>query len=486
MLQPSRRGARPVPRLEREPDPIDLNPRISDELLRRMAESHPGRSGMSATSRRLLLERSAYWMEAAAITVARAGYRLEWRMCPMPVRYAPCDNGAAFRLHNYLSEKGWIPLGQLWGCPPPTDTPLANPDYVYPPYSADLDFARWFLRATSYWREVSAIDDGAILRRLLHLRRRGILPRPLGECVLFVQDNVSLRSVPAVYLAWVQDGRMPSSPVDLRPVERLPSSLHPAGVHGDMLYSPRGAHDIDPPPYFDIGLLDVRPDVALPPSFARARPSASATENPGSPLEEAAREALELYQSLSPAAQEVLTAVQGAPASGQIEDTSAAAPPAEPQGDNTQQTKPDQPSLPQASPPPPSSSGKKSKRSSPRTTEKGSGSKRPRRKYRRCVYDGEEALDLGDGYIVVPLSRAPPRGSRSSYILLPNDDSSDGEPVPFRPGDPNPLGLRIARVVAVPDSGQTRAPASSQPSSSLPADSVPEGKLHSSLSRVLR
>lgn len=248
--RPRARGAR-RPREEVEPDPLQDDPREDRRLIDRLLDVQPSRPGLTQGQRRLQLERILDWCSAIAITASRVGYRYEWRLSPMPVRWRADDRGVAFHLHDYVSPHGWVPLGQLYGVPPPTDRPLANALGVYPPYEADVAFVGWFARTVRMWRRFRDAEAGLALRRARYAARRQLALRPpAGECVdlCWVQANWELREVAAHCLRWVDVNNPPTEPVTLDRREALPENLHPCGVWGDLLDSPTEREEMGPPP----------------------------------------------------------------------------------------------------------------------------------------------------------------------------------------------------------------------------------------------
>lgn len=169
--RPGARGAR-QPREEVEPDPLQDDPREDRRLMDRLLDVQPTRPDLTQGQRRLQLERILDWLSAIAITAGRVGYRFEWRLSPMPVRWQVDDRGVAFHLRDYVSPHGWVPLGQLYGVPPPTNRPLANALGVYPPYRADLEYVGWFARTVRMWRRFRDAEAGLARRRARYAARR--------------------------------------------------------------------------------------------------------------------------------------------------------------------------------------------------------------------------------------------------------------------------------------------------------------------------
>lgn len=115
-------------------------------LVERLLQVQPTRASVTQAQRRMLLQCILDWLSAIAITASRMGYRFEWRLSPMAVRWRVDDQGVAFQLKDYLPPHSWVPLGQIYGVPPPTDRPLANAYFVYPPYSVDEEYVASFAR----------------------------------------------------------------------------------------------------------------------------------------------------------------------------------------------------------------------------------------------------------------------------------------------------------------------------------------------------
>ena len=229
----------------------------------------PTRPDVTQAQRRLQLERVLDWLNAIAVTVGRVGYRFEWRLSPMPVRWRPDDRGVAFDINDYMTPHSWVPLGQLYGVPPPTDRPLAFADYVYPPYSVDKAFAEYFASCVRAWAHFHNSQVRLARRRELYASRRRLFAAPLaGECVVLccTQEHWELREVTAHCLRWVNSRCPPVEPIALPRSEALPELLHPCGVWGDVLESPTereemGPSESWPPP--DMDSIDPPPNVTM-------------------------------------------------------------------------------------------------------------------------------------------------------------------------------------------------------------------------------
>ena len=245
------------------------DPRVDRRLVDRLLEVQPSRPDVTQAQRRMQLERAVDWITAVSITVSRVGYRFEWRLSPMPVRWRADDRGVAFELNDYVSQHGWVPLGQLYGVPPPTDEPLRDAMGVYPPYHVDTAYIRWFASTVRTWRRFRDAQGRLAQRRAQYAARREAARRALaGECVglCWVQENWELRDVAASCLGWVDRNNPPTAPVNLTRRERLPEHLHPCGVWGDLLESPTereemGPYAAWPPP--DLAALGRPEDVGL-------------------------------------------------------------------------------------------------------------------------------------------------------------------------------------------------------------------------------
>ena len=182
------------PRERTEPDPLQDDPRADRSLIERLLQVQPSRPDVTQGQRRLQLERAMDWLNAVAVTVSRVGYRFEWRLSPMPVRWRPDDRGLAFDINEYLTSHSWVPLGQLYGVPPPTDRPLAFADYVYPPYSADKAFVEYFASCVRNWAHFHSSQARLARRRELYAASRqrtsvparmsAPIPQLAGECAV--------------------------------------------------------------------------------------------------------------------------------------------------------------------------------------------------------------------------------------------------------------------------------------------------------------
>ena len=219
-------------------------------LINRLIQAQPTRPDVFQAQRRMQLERTMDWLDAIAVTASRVGYRFEWRLSPVPVRWMPDDRGVPFDISNYVSGHGWVPLGQLYRSRPPTDEPFPNPDMVYPPYSADTDYVAWFARTVRTWQQFYQSQDRLRRRRELYAerRRRQQEAQRAGECVVVfgLQVHWRLEDVPARCLRWVDTRRPPQEPLYLTRAEALPENLHPCGVWGDLLESPTEREEMRP------------------------------------------------------------------------------------------------------------------------------------------------------------------------------------------------------------------------------------------------
>ena len=135
--------------------------------------------------------------------------------------------------------------------PPPTDRPLANADFVYPPYSVDQEYVAWFAGTVRTWRQFH--DSQARLSRRWEQyasRRLAALRPSAGKCVVLrgVQGNWGLREVMVHSLRWVDTENPPREPVTLGRTQALPENLHPCGVWGDLLESPTEREGMRAPP----------------------------------------------------------------------------------------------------------------------------------------------------------------------------------------------------------------------------------------------
>lgn len=218
-------------------------------MIDRLLQVQPSRPDVRQAQRRMQLERILDWLSAVGITASRVGYRFEWRLSPMPVRWQVDDRGVPFRLSDFLYSHSWVPLGQLYGVPPPTDRPLAHADYVHPPYSVDLEYVRYYARTVRAWAYFHASQTRLARRREQYARRRSLgLPSTAGECVVLcaLQEQWELREVPARCLRWVDTRNPPVEPVQLGRREALPENLHPCGVWGDLQDSPTERGEMGP------------------------------------------------------------------------------------------------------------------------------------------------------------------------------------------------------------------------------------------------
>ena len=258
-----------MPRDKEEPNPLADNPRVDRTLIERLLEVQPSRPDVSQGQRRMQLERAVDWLEAIAVTIGRVGYRIEWRLSPMPVRWRPDDRGLLFDIAEYLTSTGWVPLGQLYGCPPPTDNPLPLADYVYPPYAEDMKYVKYMAETTALWAHFHKSQGRLELRRKRYAERRlqGASARARKFLSLrWFQAHWELRDdVTVRCLRWVNTREPHDEPLVIPRIEALPS-LHPCGVWGDILESPTrreeptasapwpppGMDDIEPPPNVSI------------------------------------------------------------------------------------------------------------------------------------------------------------------------------------------------------------------------------------------
>ena len=228
-------------------------------LIDRLLEVQPSRPDLTQAQRRMQLERMLDWLAALSVTAGRVGFRFEWRLSPMPVRWRVDDRGAAFRLQDYISPHGWVPLGQLYGVPPPTDEPLADAQGVYPPYEVDRQYVAWVARTVRTWRRFRESQGRLARRRAQYAaRQQGARPTPAGTyCALcWVQENWELREVTAHCLRWVDRDHPPVEPVALDRREALPENLHPCGVLGDLLESPTVREEMQAPRVWPPGDLE--------------------------------------------------------------------------------------------------------------------------------------------------------------------------------------------------------------------------------------
>ena len=252
---PSRaRGSR-LPREEPEPDPLVDDPRADRSLIDRLLQVQPTRPDISQSQRRMQLERVLDWLNAVAVTVSRVGYRFEWRLSPMPVRWRPDDRGLAFDLGEYLTAHSWVPVGQLYGSPPPTDQPLQFADYVYPPYEADRAYFAYFAKCVRTWAYYHASQSRLARRREQYAaRRRQLTASTSGECaVLFcTQEHWELRELTFRCSRWVDTRNPPVEPLVMPRAEALPEHLHPCGVWGDLLESPTEREGMGPAPQWPL------------------------------------------------------------------------------------------------------------------------------------------------------------------------------------------------------------------------------------------
>lgn len=339
---PARTGPRP-PREEVEPDPLQDDPRVDRRLLDRLLQVQPSRADITQGQRRMQLERCLDWLDAIAVTVSRAGYRIEWRMSPMPVRWRPDDRGTPFALENYLTSHSWVPLGQVYGSPAPTDRPLPNPDMVYPPYSADQQYVAWVARTIRTWARFHESAERLQRRRERYAerRRRQRESTETGEvhvCCGF-QEDWELVSVPARCLRWVNRNNPPSEPIVLTPEEGIPQHLHPCGIWGDLLESPTQREEVRPhsPPRWppreveDLGDVPER-DVVFPgvraPALRERRRVHVLADRPASPapLETTTDLVPPVRPSTPPAATPQLYEIRPVPTSLEVVDTEGAQP----------------------------------------------------------------------------------------------------------------------------------------------------------------
>ncbi len=222
-----------------EPNPLAADPRVSHELLTRLLSASPAREGLSQTERRNIVEHACGWLEATAMTLARAGMRLSWRVDNMPVRWLPSELGEPYSLDRYISPFGWAPLGQVYGYPPPTERIEFEPQYVYPPHSADHAYVKWYRDTVEYWDKYWGGEERRERRRRQYAERRAKeLAAEAGESAVCFQD-AELVSVEARSLAWVRRGETLTQPIQLTRLASLPRDLHPCGVLSDFFYDPR-------------------------------------------------------------------------------------------------------------------------------------------------------------------------------------------------------------------------------------------------------
>ena len=247
---PRTRGPR-LPREDPEPNPLEDDPRADRRLVDRLMQIQPTRPDCTPGERRVNLERAVDWLNAIAVTISRVGYRIEWRLSPMPVRWRPDDRGIPFDLSDYLTDHGWVPLGQLYGCPRPTDNPLPEADFVYPPYSEDERYVAWFAKIVRTWAYFHNSQSHLERRRELYaerMRRFAAARAGRSSALCALQEPWELREVSFRGLRWVDSRRPDLRPQRLSPIDALPEYLHPCGVWGDLLESPTEREEEEPYP----------------------------------------------------------------------------------------------------------------------------------------------------------------------------------------------------------------------------------------------